>query len=141
MLIYHGWYRGGRGGKTSHLCHENRSGSVILNGVLFNTDPMTSHYTHKMISILFIKEKEELFSNYLRKGKKIPIISSGSTFLYSFYHLLMCNFKLPSWKEKGGHHSSFRVGMNHCTCSWRRRKKAACSVKAELQLLKKKKAI
>lgn len=53
----------------------------------------------------------------------------------------MGNFKLPSWKEKGGHHSSFGVGVNHRTCSWRRRKTAACSVKTALQLFKEKKSI
>jgi hypothetical protein len=117
---------------------ENRSGCIIRSGILFNMDSIASYQMHKMMSTLFIKEKEKYFSSYLSKIRRIPVIPSWGTFPYPFYHFLMCNFKLPSWKEKGGHDSSFRVGMNHCTCSWRRKNKVTWSGK--LHLRKKKNA-
>lgn len=55
-------------------------------------------------------------------NKIIPVIPSWGTFPYSFDHLLMCNFKLLSWKQEGGQDSSLRVGMDHCACSCRMKK-------------------
>lgn len=70
---------------------------------------------------------------------EIPVIPSRGTFLYSFDHLLMCNFKLLSWEDKGGHDSSFRVGMDHSTCSWGGgggKNTVTCSAKSKSPFLK-----
>ena len=51
----------------------------------------------------------------------------------------MCNFKLLSWEDKGGHDSSFRMGMDHSTCFWGGgggENIVTCSVKSKLPFLK-----
>lgn len=58
-----------------------------------------------------------ILSNGYHQHIIISVIPSWDAIPYSFYHFLMYNLKLPSWKEKGGHDNSFGVGVDHSALS------------------------
>ena len=57
-------------------------------------------------------------------GSYLPVISTSSTFLDAFNHLLMCDVEKVPRIQQCCHDGSFRVGVDHCpgTCdvSWQK---------------------